>query len=72
MPTLLRPPRKRCCAMPDIKNEGKVKVKDGWSWSYYCYRCHRAWEELARKRDCGDRYKREGKSSTNGARSQAA
>jgi len=48
-PPKLRPPKRKCCRKPDIKNEGYVDVPKGRSWEYHCYSCGKGWTEMEEK-----------------------
>jgi len=41
-----KPPKRKCCKQPDVKNEGSVQVPDGRSWEYHCYGCGKTWTEI--------------------------
>jgi len=47
----LKPPEEKCCDKPDVKNEGRIRVYNGWIWEYHCFACGKTWTELQRK-DC--------------------
>ena len=42
----LKPPKKKCCRNPDVKNEGFVEVPKGRCWEYHCYARDRTWDEI--------------------------
>ena len=40
-----REPDMRCCADPDVRNEGYASLPDGRSWDYHCGACGQGWTE---------------------------